>query len=562
MNHKMRQFLLLILIILTVWCHRFTPDIPTPNLLPGKATHRIDKIDPNPEGARYPGNRGPDELVLYTPKYGQRTGTNIWGAEAIVEQNVVVSLNRNNSLIPRDGFVISGHGKSARWIEGTIKPGAYVRIEDNELIITYPVSALIFIANRYIQEAESRLSEADKNKISISEINSCLRSARHLIKKAEKTKDKEQARNYALKGVLMAKKANAMFKESKTPELRGAWVRLEQKNLQQIRELVRKIKQANFNVIFPETIFEGYTLYPSPEGMIPQHPMYKDWDPLKVFIEEAHKEGIQVHAWCHIFFVGFDSPLIKEHKDWLARDRDGSATSRLEAGYHFFCPANPEARRFLQENFKWLVANYELDGFQFDYIRYPRSEPGNQEFCFCDNCRQQFYDRYKKELRELTPESDPGLWEEWSEKRRQDITKFIAETAGALREIKPGLIISADIFPEPEEALNRVYQPWLNWAERREIVDLFCPMVYSSFTSEVEKTTKRLVDLVPPDTSLAIGLGYFIYKDVDKLAEQIETVRKHNVAGEVIFALNQMQDADYELLGAGVYRTPSPPLVK
>jgi len=154
-----------ILVLLILGCHRFAPETPPANLLPLKATHRIDKIDPDTEGAEYPGNRGQDELVIYTPKYGRRTGTNIWGYEAIVEQNIVVALNRNDSLIPENGFVISGHGKAGKWITQTIKPGAYVRIENNSLIITYPVSALIFIANKYIQQAESRLSISAKNRI-------------------------------------------------------------------------------------------------------------------------------------------------------------------------------------------------------------------------------------------------------------------------------------------------------------------------------------------------------------------------------------------------------------
>jgi hypothetical protein len=89
----------------------------------------VDAIDPPREG-RYPGSRGPDQLVIYTPAYGHpSTGTNIWGTEAIVRRGKVTKVGDNNQPIPEDGFVISGHGTSSRWIAANIKKGN--RVEYN-----------------------------------------------------------------------------------------------------------------------------------------------------------------------------------------------------------------------------------------------------------------------------------------------------------------------------------------------------------------------------------------------------------------------------------------------
>ncbi|HID06438.1 MAG TPA: DUF4838 domain-containing protein, partial [Armatimonadetes bacterium] len=68
--------------------------------------------------------RGADQLVLYTPTHGERTGTNRWGVEIIVRDERVVKIENGigNAVIPRDGFVLSAHGM-ARWQLWRLKVG-------------------------------------------------------------------------------------------------------------------------------------------------------------------------------------------------------------------------------------------------------------------------------------------------------------------------------------------------------------------------------------------------------------------------------------------------------
>ena len=101
---------------------------------------KIDIIDPmistNLKGANYPGLRGANQLVIYTPSFGIRTGTNEFGTEAIVEGNTVSSLSGADSLIPANGFVISGHGTAKKWINENIMVGSkiYLDYENNYLL--------------------------------------------------------------------------------------------------------------------------------------------------------------------------------------------------------------------------------------------------------------------------------------------------------------------------------------------------------------------------------------------------------------------------------------------
>lgn len=67
---------------------RFAPLAFT--LLPPLASaqsHRVDRVDPPLGGQEFPGGRGPNQMVIYTPAYGSpETGTNAWGAEAVVRR--------------------------------------------------------------------------------------------------------------------------------------------------------------------------------------------------------------------------------------------------------------------------------------------------------------------------------------------------------------------------------------------------------------------------------------------------------------------------------------------
>ena len=71
-------------------------------------------------------------LTIYTSDHGETTGTNEWGYEVIIEDNVAVKFNKGNSAIPKNGFVLSGHDEEeggkrmGEWIKNNISLGDYV----------------------------------------------------------------------------------------------------------------------------------------------------------------------------------------------------------------------------------------------------------------------------------------------------------------------------------------------------------------------------------------------------------------------------------------------------
>lgn len=74
--------------------------------------------------------RGANELVLYRSVFGPSTRTNVFGAEATVAGDVVVSVvdGAGNNAIPPGGYVLSGHGRARAALLGALRVGDRVTL--------------------------------------------------------------------------------------------------------------------------------------------------------------------------------------------------------------------------------------------------------------------------------------------------------------------------------------------------------------------------------------------------------------------------------------------------
>jgi phosphodiester glycosidase len=73
--------------------------------------------------------RDASELVLFSPAFGARTGTNGSGWEAVIRGGRVTALRRGgNSAIPPDGVVLSGSGDAAAFLRDAARTGSRPRI--------------------------------------------------------------------------------------------------------------------------------------------------------------------------------------------------------------------------------------------------------------------------------------------------------------------------------------------------------------------------------------------------------------------------------------------------
>lgn len=274
-----------------------------------------------------------------------------------------------------------------------------------------------------------------------------------------------------------------------------------------IRRELEEIKRSNFDTVYVESFFDGYTIYPSRH--VPQRPLRFDygiardgaptWDALQVYIEEGRKLNLSVQAWFEVFFVwntGLgtieQSPIFGKHPEWLALDQQGLPLVRAEAeganrdiNKVFLSPSHAGARRFLVKLVEEIATNYPtLDGIQLDYIRYPLHTPG-AAFDYNPDALAQFTRATRLDARKLSPDKTPREWRRWQDWKTAQVTDAVGELTGAIRRTRPRYIISAAIFPGFDENLSVKMQDTREWA-RRGYIDALLPMLYSTNFDRVD----------------------------------------------------------------------------
>jgi hypothetical protein len=88
-------------------------------------------------------------------------------------------------------------------------------------------------------------------------------------------------------------------------------------------------------------------------------------DSLKYLIEKAHSLGIEVFFWISTSHIGKESPLLKDHPDWIIKQRDGKG---LTAGFWDLRGVSLKStyRQYYLDKLLRLRKNTGLDGFWFD----------------------------------------------------------------------------------------------------------------------------------------------------------------------------------------------------
>jgi uncharacterized lipoprotein YddW (UPF0748 family) len=191
---------------------------------------------------------------------------------------------------------------------------------------------------------------------------------------------------------------------------------------------------------------------------------------------------------------------VNRHPDWLLRPGgvrylDPVGGSDWEGIYTD--PANPAAREHTLAVFTDIVSRYPVEGFHYDYVRYPQ----------------------------VTYATGP--------EDHAHVGALVREGAKRLRAARPGIVISAAVFPDPTVARDRVLQRWPEWAAEG-LVDVLCPMAYRRDTAEVERLLSR-ARAAAPRTEMWGGL--MAYKgERQLLREQIRATSSAGCEGAILFA--------------------------
>lgn len=355
-----------------------------------------------------------------------------------------------------------------------------------------------------------------------------------------------------------AKSAPANSVEGRTLWLdRGTIVAI--KNPEEMANLFERIKQIGINAVYFETLNAGFTIYPS--KITSQNPFTKGWDPLYWAVKEAHKRGIEVHAWAWIFAVGnsrhntiigldqnYPGPIIPKYPNLALRGPSDNLLPQDQ--YEFWLdPSNYKARNLITSILVEIAKKYPVDGIQYDYIRYPVQNQNNL-MGFNYEGRKKFEIESGLKLDKI----DNATLKTWNEWKARQINKFVAESARSLRKINPNILISAAVYPgDRQSRMNSVQQDWETWVDKGWI-DILNPMIYSSNLSKLEENLDYIVKNSGNKVPIYPGIAVRQLEASD-LLEQIFTVKeKYGMVGNTIFAMAHLAPDKSEFLSSGPYK--------
>lgn len=514
---------------------------------------RINAIDPHFTASYYPGGRGANQLIIYTPKFGIHTGTNEFGTEAIVEGNTVTALSGADSTIPSNGLVISGHGIAKNWINKNISVGSKVYVDklSNRITVYTTSESYTYEARAKINEANSMI-EYYKNSFpnyNYQQPQKHIQTAQEFLRVAQnENKNSTIVQDYSKDAINSANLAIQTALPYIKNELKGLWIRPTETSREQIISTLENIKSNGFNNIFLETYFHGKTIFPSKTmnkyGFTVQNETFEGIDPLSIWIKEAHARDIKVHIWFQSFYVGNKPPeycqssILSVRPDWGNKTKKyaelpTATKSTSEHNGYFIDPANPEVQDFLLELIGEIIDTYKPDGINLDYIRYPNATAGSEQnaWGFTEYARNEF--KSQSGVDPLDMSLSDIQWLDWNQYRRNKITNFVKKV-GMLGKQKK-VYISTVIFPDLASALATKQQDWRNWSINGYI-DGFTPLFLTYDSGMLASMMNDVMRVKAPTTDLFAGLFVtFMGGSSEDLIRQIYQTRRMFANGVILF---------------------------
>jgi len=150
------------------------------------------------------------------------------------------------------------------------------------------------------------------------------------------------------------------------------------------------------------------------------------FDPLKFMITEAHKRGIQFHAWINPFRAIATIEYADISPDHITHRKPKWF---FTYGLHkYFDPGIPEVRDYVTSIITDIVRRYDVDGIHFDDYFYPYPERDQNHKIIPIPDRKTYKKYGKKEFKNVA---------DW---RRNNINLFIKEVHDSIKAVDPDII--------------------------------------------------------------------------------------------------------------------------
>ncbi|MCD6434786.1 MAG: family 10 glycosylhydrolase [Clostridiales bacterium] len=371
--------------------------------------------------------------------------------------------------------------------------------------------------------------------------------------------------------LMMMTSIPAFAQDSDSDELRGVWVatvvNLDYPKVQTSNEaslkaeaikILDNVESMGLNAVFMQVRPTADAFYKSnyfpwsnyltgEQGKAPSN----GFDPLKFWIDEAHKRGIQIHAWINPYRITKNfSGNVDDAWNQLVDNHIAKKRPELVVEYSnnlYFDPGNPLVRTIVAAGVMEIVKNYDVDGIHFDDYFYPSINFNDGET----------FKIYGKDFSNIN---------DW---RRNNVTEMIKAVHDVINRIKPSVEFGVSpfgIWANKESNLlgsdtrgNQSY--YSHYADTRlwvkeGFVDYINPQIYWNIGYSIAdyETIVKWWDDVVEGTDVKLYTGNAAYKvgntsqskswvDETEIIRQLEMNKKtKNVNGSVFFRYDSIVD--------------------
>jgi uncharacterized lipoprotein YddW (UPF0748 family) len=301
------------------------------------------------------------------------------------------------------------------------------------------------------------------------------------------------------------------------------------KSHEEVTQMVGAAKAANFNALIVQVRKRGDAYYNSkiePKAS----DIASDYDPLADIITQAHKQGLEVHAWLCVYEVSHTkytslpaSHIARAHPAWLMADRKGKTT--VGDGKIYVDPGVPAVREHFVSVVTDVLRNYQVDGIHLDNIRYPYANQGYNATSVAGF--------NQKHGRTGVPTDDDPLWCEW---RRDQITALVRDVSTAVSSIKPSVKLSVAGILTPQTSSTMFFQDYEAWT-RDSLVDFVIAMLYLTDDKMPEYASSAL--RAAHARHVYIGIGAFRLMP-DLALKQIADARVAGARGVALYSYHYL----------------------
>lgn len=374
-------------------------------------------------------------------------------------------------------------------------------------------------------------------------------------------------------------------------ETRATWVvSYSMKTADSIWDFCDEAYEARANTVFVQVRARGDAYYqselePRAAGISP------GLDPLKEVLAAAGTD-LEVHAWvnCALVAGAEERPsdprhIVNRHPEWLAvpepiaaelrkysptnptylqKLRDYASKNRGTVEGLFVDLAIPDVRMHIANVVGDIARRYPLRGIHLDYIRYANAKFGYSKAALDEFRRVVDAELPAYERREMAKriETDPFTYtkrfkQRFARFRREAVTETVRECREAADRARAGLLFSAAVLPDIEDARDQNFQDWSEWL-KTAVVDVACPMIYSQRDSLFEQQSRAAIAASSKGVVWP-GIGAWLLTPAE-INRRILFCRRQGAPGIAFFSHQGLKDVGaFSPLRSGPFTTRAQP---